>query len=142
MRNKSVGGIKVPISSYDFSNDNRFFVVATENRKIKIFQNFGPFEESKILLEFDIKEKGFLYAEKASLYVSSYFTGKVSGHIAISYSGDIAIYNPDGHIEKLIKNAHETKINCLKIVQNPEDSEKCILISGSRDGKFHIWKLN
>ena len=35
--------------------------------------------------------------------------------------------------------AHETDIIALKITKNTDD--QVVLVSGSRDGKFNVWKL-
>lgn len=97
-RNKSLGGIKVPISDYEFSNDNNFFVVSTENRKIKIFQNWGNVEDSKVYFEFDVKERNFKFGERVALYVSSFFNGKITGYVAISCDNNIMIYDTEGKV--------------------------------------------
>jgi WD40 repeat protein len=140
-RNKSVSGLKVPIMSYDFSNDNKFFIVSCDDRKIKIFQNFGTFHDSKVFHEFDIKERSFEYAERVSLYVSSYFNSKLDGLIAVAYTNDIAIYDCEGNVLKIFKNAHDSNIILVKLVQDLENANKVCLISASRDGRMHIWNL-
>jgi len=147
-RNKSIGGIKVPIAAYEFSNENRYFAVSCENRKIKIFENSPPLyavEESKIIAEIDIKEKGILYGEKVSLYITDVVQSgcKLNGLIAVSYDTNILVYNIDGKLLKYFKNAHDTRIVYLKLINESFNttSKKCALISTSRDGKFQIWTL-
>lgn len=137
-RNKSVSGIKIPITSYDFSNDSRFFIVACENKKIKIFQNFGNFEESKVFHEFDINEEGFQHGECVSLFVTNLYSGKLQGHVAVSQGSDIFLYTTEGKCERRLRNSHDSQIVLLKLV---ETAEEVLLLSGSRDGRFNVWKV-
>jgi WD40 repeat protein len=141
IRNKSVSGIKTPIDTFDFSNENKYFVVACENTKIKIFQNFGNFEESKSISEFTAKEVKSFSHDKITMYISSMFNGKLTGYIAASNESDIFIYDIDGNLIKVIKNAHDGKICLLKLAKKGESSDECVLISGSRDGRFYVWKI-
>ena len=97
-RQKSIGGIKVHIIDYDFSNDNRFFIVSSEDQSVKIFHNQGNISDSKILCEFKIKDKNFKMAEKVSLYVDNYNFGKLIGIVALAYDGDIMICTIDGKV--------------------------------------------
>jgi len=113
-----------------------------ENKKVKIFQNFGHFEESKILFEFEANEAIGTTHDKISLYVSSFFNGKITGLIAISRGSDILIYDTDGKLEKIFLNAHESKISLLKLAKKDENMNNIVLISASRDGRFHIWNMN
>lgn len=113
-----------------------------ENKKVKIFQNFGNFEEAKILFEFEAKEAIGTTHDKITLYVSSFFNGKISGLIAISRGTDILVYDVEGKLEKIFLNAHESKISLLKLAQKEENINKIVLISASREGRFHIWSMN
>jgi len=89
--------------SYEFSNEQRYFVVSCDNKKLKIFENFPPnyaVEESRVISEIDIKENG----EKISMYVLDVAQSgcKLNGLIAISYDTSILIYNVDGVVIPLI----------------------------------------
>jgi WD40 repeat protein len=141
-RNKSVGGAKKHILDYDFSNDNRFFIISGENRVIKIYQNYGNVEDSKIINEVEIREKGFDSGEKVALYVTNFYGGKISGLVAVSCDGDILLTDIEGKTIRIFKNAHESKIVMLKIVNDFEDKEKKLLISAAMDGKVIIYNLN
>src|SRR3569833_2847524 len=55
-RTTSVGGIKVPILDYSFSNDDRYFIVSCENSKIKLFHNSGNVNNSIVVHEFEVKD--------------------------------------------------------------------------------------
>jgi WD40 repeat protein len=138
-RNKSIGGIKVPINSYDFSNDDKFFVVSCENKKIKIFQNYGHIEDSKLFSEFTSLTG--LEGDRASLYVTSFHGGKLTGYVAISTEGNIYIYDCEGNLLKIINNAHDSKISLLKFAYDQERSGP-VLISASKDARFFIWNIN
>lgn len=138
-RNKSISGIKLTIDSYDFSNDDRFFIVSCDNKKLKIFQNFGNVEESKVFTEFSCFTVP--QGDKVSLYVESFNIGKLTGYVSVSSGQDIYIFTCEGNLLKVIKNAHDSKINLLKLCY---DSERLapVLISASRDARFHIWRIN
>ncbi len=138
-RNKSVSGIKLTIDSYDFSNDERFFVVSCENKKIKIFQNYGNLEESKLFSEFS----GLTTPEgdKVSLYVSAFQLGKLTGFVAVSSGEDIYLYDCEGELLKVMKNAHDSKINLLKIATDSEKNQP-VIISAARDARFYIRNIN
>lgn len=140
-RDKSIRGIKTPIDSFDFSNDNKYFIVACENTKVKLFQNHGNFAESKVIQEFTANEVQSLSNDKISMFVSSSFNGKLVGFIAVSNYSDILIYDIDGNFLRVIKDAHDNKINLLKLLKKDENSNDCVLLSGSRDGRFHVWKI-
>ncbi len=142
-RNKSVSGIKDPIDCFDFSNDNKFFIIGCENSKIKIFQNFGNFEDSKMFSEFTAKDIHSLNGDKVSLYITGFFNGKISGFVAISSDRDIYVYDTEGKLVKFIQNAHDTKISLLKLVQNTsETGSNPLLLSASRDARFYVWNIN
>ena len=138
-RNRSISGIKLTIDSYDFSNDDRFFIVSCENKKIKIFQNFGNLEESKVFCEFN--SLTIPQGDKVSLYVESFNIGKLSGIVAVSSGEDIYLFNCEGNLLKVIKKGHDSKICLLKLCFDSEKSQP-ILISASRDARFHIWNIN
>jgi WD40 repeat protein len=141
-RNKSVSGIKDPIDCFDYSNDNKFFIVGCENSKIKIFQNFGNFEDSKMFSEFTAKDISSLNGDKVSLYVTGFFNGKISGFVAISNDSDLFIYDTDGKLHKVIQNAHDSKILLLKLVQNTSGTGASpLLLTASRDARFHVWNI-
>ena len=142
-RNKSVSGIKVPIDSYEFSNDNKFFIATCENKKVKIFQNYGNVEESKVHHEFLAKEIPKLSNDKVSLYVTGFNIGKLTGYVAVSQDYDIYLYDTDGNLVRVLKNAHDGKINLIKIARKEEknNDSDLVIISASRDGRFHVWKI-
>jgi WD40 repeat protein len=137
-RLKSIGGIKVHISDYDFSNDNRFFIVSSEDGSVKVFHNQGNISSSTVLTDFSIKNE-ISTAEKATLYVDEFHHGKLKGLIALSNEGDIYVCDTDGKQKGMFKKAHDTRIMTLKIMKEGNDY---LLVSGSRDGKFHIYRLN
>jgi hypothetical protein len=136
-----VSGIKTPIDSFDFSNDNRYFILACENAKIKIFQNYGNFEESKVIHEFTAKESTSFKNDKVTMFLSSNFNGKLIGFIATSNENDIFIHDIDGNILKILKDAHDSKICLLKLAKRNETSDEVVLLSGSKDGRFYVWKI-
>ncbi len=138
-RNKSIGGIKVPINSYDFSNDEKFFVVSCENKRIKIFQNYGHIEDSKLFCEFQSLTE--LDGDRVSLYVTSFHLGKLNGLVAHSADQHIYIYDCEGNLLKIINNAHDSKISLLKFAFDPERSGP-VLISASKDARFFIWNTS
>ncbi len=140
-RNKSLSGIKIAIDNYEFSNDIRFFVILCENKKIKIFHNFGNFEESKVATEFIAKEAIGSAHDKVSLFVSSFFNGKLQGVVAVSKGSDILVYDVEGRLMKVLKNAHESKISLLRLARKDQTLDSIVLISASRDGRLHIWDI-
>ena len=137
-RLKSIGGIKVHISDYDFSNDNRFFIVSSEDGSVKVFHNHGNISSSTILTDFSVK-KEINNAEKVTLYVDEFDKGHLKGLIALSNEGDIYVCDADGKQRGMFKKAHDTTIMTLKIAK---EGNNFLLVSGSRDGKFHVHKLN
>ena len=89
--------------SYEFSNENRYFVVSCDDRKLKIFENFPPnyaVEESRVINEIEIKEKGIKNGEKISMYVLDVAQSgcKLNALIAVSYDTNILIYRVDGKV--------------------------------------------
>ncbi len=103
-RNRSVGGIKFPIVSYEFSNDNKYFIVSCNNGLLRILQNYDAIENSKVILDFQVDKSTFDFAEQVSLYISSSFNGKLIGHIACSNNRDIILINlEDGKVNFIIK---------------------------------------
>ncbi len=143
-RIKSVSGIKTPIDSFDFSNDNRYFIVSCENTKIKILQNYGNFEESKVISEFTCKEAApSFWNDRVTMFVSSVFNGKMTGFIAVSKESDIYVYDLEGNLYRVFTDAHDSKICLLKLVRKSDEDEKeCVLLSGAKDGRFCVWSLN
>jgi hypothetical protein len=109
---------------------------------VKIYHNYGNIEDSKIIGEFEIKEKSFKAGERVSMYVTNFFNGKLSGFIALSYESDILITDIEGKTIRIFKNAHEAKIATLKIVNDLVDPNKKLLISAAMDGKIQIYNLN
>ena len=124
-KNRSIA-IKVPIISFDFSNDKSFFAVSSDDKKLKVFQSFAPsysLEDSKYILE----------AEKNEL----------NGVIACSYESNIYLFNLKGELFKYIPNAHNSEIIKLKIVKDEDSSnpKEIILTSISREGKVIFFKI-
>ena len=144
-RNRSISGIKDPIDCYDFSNDNKFFIVGCDNSRIKIFQNFGNFEDSKLFSEFNAKEIQALKGDRVSLFISGLFNGKISGYVAVSNDTDIFLYDCEGKLIKAILNAHDSKILLLKLVENSGANGlggNPLLLSASKDARFHVWNIS
>lgn len=107
----------------------------------------GKFEEAKLFHEFEASH--LERPEIASLFITSYFNGKLKGLVAVSCDSDIALYSTEGQLIRLFKDAHEQNIVALKLVneisvikevENTYDDKNAVLISGSRDGKFYFWK--
>jgi WD40 repeat protein len=138
-RNKSISGTKRHILDYEFSNDNRFFIVSCENRVIKIYQNYGNVEDSKIINEIEIKEKEFNAGEKVCLYITNFFNGRISGFVGLSFENDILITDIEGKTLRIYKNAHDSKIVMLKILN---EDNKLLLVSAAMDGKIQVYNLN
>jgi hypothetical protein len=109
---------------------------------IKIYQNYGSIEDSKVLYEFELREKGFKAGERVSMFVTNFFNGKLSGFIALSYESDILILDAEGKVIRIFKNAHDAKIATLKIVSDLNDVNKKLLVSAAMDGKIQIYSLN
>ena len=159
-RKKSISGIKNPILAYEFSNDNRFFIISTEGKNIKIYQNYGEISESKVFQNFNID----FDCKVISLYIKSFFNGKIEGFFSVSKSNDIYVYDTNGNLIKNLKNASDDEIIKLKFVKvdlsknednnlsedirnidfNDKNDEngKIVLISASLDGRIKIWDLN
>ncbi len=109
-KNRSIGGIKVPILSYEFSNEPNYFVVSSQDSKIKIFQSFAPsynLEESKCIRDIDIDfdDESFLpSADHISMYVLETRQNDFEAIIACSYSNNLYIFNSQGNVSELYKN--------------------------------------
>ena len=157
-RQKSISGIKEKILCFEFSNDDRFFIVSCESKMVKILQNFGNISESKVFNEF----KPDFKSEVSSLFVDSFFNGKIDGYIALVDERDIVICDAEGKEIKRLEKAHDDEIICLKLVkvdlssesqetnenlkeisfEDPKDKDGSIaLISASKDGRVKIWNL-
>ena len=158
IRKKSISGIKEKISCFEFSNDQQFFVVSTDSRTIKIMQNYGNISESKVFSEFKTDFK----SDTVSLYVNSFFNGKIEGYVALVDGTDIVICDTEGNVLMRMEKAHDNEILALKLVKvNLEENEeapkdsfiseqfedakdkegKIALISASKDGRVKIWNL-
>lgn len=157
-RQKSISGIKEKILCFEFSNDDRFFIVTCESKAVKILQNFGNISESKVFSEFKPNFK----SEVSSLFVDSFFNGKIDGYIALIDERDIVICDAEGKEVKRLEKAHEDEIICLKLVkvdlssesqetnenlkeisfEDPKDKDGTIaLVSASKDGRVKVWNL-
>ena len=103
-KNRSIGGIKAEILSYEFSNEASYFVVSTKENKIKIFQSFAPsynLEDSKCVNEIDIdyEDESFLpVAENISMYVIETKQNNFDAVVACSYGNNLYIYNIQGNV--------------------------------------------
>ena len=127
---------------YALSNNEKFFVVACDDKSVKIFRNYGNISESKIYtkinLDFD--------ANCVGLFVED-FDGKLEGYTAIGRGNDILIYKIEGeNSEKILElnDAHNGEILGLHITKEDEDDKKnkeLILISAGKDGRIKIWKI-
>lgn len=107
-KNRSIGGIKVPILSYEFSNEHNYFVVSSMDNKIKVFQSFAPnynLEESKCIREIDIDfdDESFLPSvENISMYVLETKQNDFEAIIACSHNQNLYIFNSQGNVMRLI----------------------------------------
>ena len=160
-RKKSISGAKTPILGYDFSNNNRFFILSCEGKdNIKIYQNYGEISESKVFIKFNTD----FNTKIISLFIDSFFDGKIEGFVAASNYNDIYVYDTNGKLIKKLINAFDTEIVLLKFVKvdlnsneennlnedirninfNDKNDEngKIVLISAGNDGKIKIWNLN
>ena len=158
IRKKSISGIKEKIACFEFSNELQFFVVSTDSKTIKIMQNYGNISESKVFSEF----KTDFRSDTVSLYVNSFFNGKIEGYVALVDGTDIVICDTDGNVVMRMEKAHDNEIIALKLVKvNLEENEeapkdsfineqfegakdkegKIALISASKDGRVKIWNL-
>jgi len=106
-KNRSIGGIKVPILSYEFSNESNYFVVSSQDSKIKVFQSFAPsynLEEAKCIRDIDIDfdDESFLpSADHISMYVLETRQNDFEAIIACSYSNNLYIFNSQGNVSEL-----------------------------------------
>lgn len=159
-RKKSISGAKNTILGYDFSNNNRFFILSSEGKNIKIYQNYGEISESKVFNKFDID----FNTKVISLYIDSFFDGKIEGFVAASNDNDIYVYDTNGKLIKKLINAFDIEIVLLKFVKvdlntndennlnddirninfydKNDENGKIVLISAGKDGKVKIWDLN
>ena len=105
-KNRSIGGIKVPIHSFEFSNDPSFFILSSNDKKIKIFQSFAPnynLEDSKCIKEIDVdfEDENLLpLAENVSLYVIESRQNDFDGVVACTNNSNIYIFNTLGNVNK------------------------------------------
>ena len=102
-KKKSISNIKYPIISYNFSNDPNFFVVSSQDRKIKCYKCFAGtnLEDSKIIaeIELDFEDETFLpIAENCNLYVIEKEKNEFEGIIACSYDTNIYIFGTNGKV--------------------------------------------
>ena len=121
-------------------------------------QNYGNISESKVFSEF----KTDFRSDTVSLYVNSFFNGKIEGYVALVDGTDIVICDTDGNVVMRMEKAHDNEIIALKLVKvNLEENEeapkdsfineqfegakdkegKIALISASKDGRVKIWNL-
>lgn len=131
---KNSVSIKEPILNYSFTNDNSFFVVLTKDSKVKIYQNYSSFYESKSLYEHKTENK----ANSASAYLSKENL-KVEGYYV--YSSNKSIYLHEAITGKLINTYEEicdSYICSLKIIMI---NYNLYCISLSKDGRFTIIDL-
>jgi len=131
---KNSVSIKEPILNYSFTNDNSFFVVLTKDSKVKIYQNYSSFYESKTLYEHKTEYK----ANSASAYMFK-DNFKVEGYYV--YSSNKSIYLHDATNGKLItsyEDISDSFISSLKIIMI-SNNLYCICLS--KDGRFNIIDL-
>ena len=127
---------------YTLSNNEKFFVVACDDKCVKIFRNYGNISESKIYtkinLDFD--------ANCVCLFVDD-FDGRLEGYSAIGKGNDILIYKIQGEESEMyleLPDAHNGEILGLYITKEDENDKKnkqLILISAGKDGRIKIWKI-
>jgi hypothetical protein len=127
-----VGNIKVPIVCYDYSNNNNFFFVITNDGKFKIFHIYGAFNESKLACEVDL---GNLNAHKGSLYVTSGDSSRVQGFIAYSSNYSIYIREVENIKVKSFENVVDSEIIGVKLISY---ESKLFAVVATRDGKFTV----
>lgn len=147
-KKRSIGGIKVPILHYDFSNEPNYFVVSSSDNKIKIFQAFAPnfsLEDSKPIFEIDVdfEDPNFLpQPELVSMYVSESKQNNFEAVVACSSGNNLYIFNQQGQILRFIPQAHDSDIINLKVVKDSDSnsSRDVYVVSISRDGKVNIFR--
>lgn len=131
---KNSVSIKEPILNYSFTNDNSFFVVLTKDSKVKIYQNYSSFYESKSLYEHKTEHK----ANSASAFLSKENL-KVEGYYV--YSSNKSLYLHEVITGKLINTFEDicdSYISSLKIIMI---NSNLYCISLSKDGRFNIIDL-
>lgn len=128
---KNSVSVKEPIFQYDFTNSNNFFVVLTKDSKIKLYQNYGTFPESKSIHEYKVSSAK---ATAASAYVIQE-NHRLDGYFAYAAGSSVVITDVQGRELKSLPDVADSNVIAIKLVKQ---GVKLLAITAGRDGKFNI----
>lgn len=128
---KNSVSVREPIFQYDFTNSNNYFVVLTKDSKIKLYQNYGTFPESKTFHEFKVTT---LKATAASAYVI-HENHRLDGYYAYAAGSNVVITDIQGKELKSINDVVDSNAIAIKLVKQ---GAKLLAITAGRDGKFNV----
>jgi WD40 repeat protein len=141
-RNSSIP-LKAKPLFYALSNDEKFFVVSSDDKSIKIFRNYGNISESKIYTQINLEFNSNIVA----LFVDYFENGKLEGFVGVCRDNDIIIYKVNGQIYLELPEAHNGEILGMYLTrENKDDNDNkknndLVLISAGKDGKIKFWKI-
>ena len=141
-RNSSIP-LKAKPLFYALSNDEKFFVVSSDDKSIKIFRNYGNISESKIYTQINLEFNSNIVA----LFVDYFENGKLEGFVGVCRDNDIIIYKINGQIYLELPEAHNGEILGMYLTrENKDDNDNkknndLVLISAGKDGKIKFWKI-
>ena len=141
-RNSSIP-VKAKPLFYALSNDEKFFVVSSDDKSIKIFRNYGNISESKIYTQINLEFNSNVVA----LFVDYFENGKLEGFVGVCRENDIIIYNVNGQVYLELPEAHNGEIIGMYITRENKDNnydknnKDLVLISAGKDGRIKFWKI-
>ena len=126
----------MPIISYEFSNNKRFTVIATEDNRVKVFQHAGSaFNDARLIYDIKIQDK----ANKADVHITSGNSNRIEGYVAYGVGSDLCVVSLEGVILAKYFSAVDHNITGLKIM---EFESNHYAVCMNRDGRFNVIKLN
>ena len=124
--------VKESIIFYDFSNNTSYFNVLTKDSKIKIFQSYGSFPDSKCVYEY--KSNNRINIDAISCYITSDNSLRLEGYLAYSSNDDIVIINIENNKEeKTILKVLDYSVHSIKLLSQ---ENKLLCLVAFRNGRL------